>query len=349
MKHVSRLSYLLRTRLGLATVAVGAVLLFIAFSSSCHFEERKSPSHSPSSSLATTTSNLHFTLSRPTVSLPTFPIKRDAASSTNRRPVIFSVHVESNLVAAGAVPFGRLLQCQLVNTLESLTPNTPIIGLVTDDLWFGGDLVIPAGAEVHGQAQLDRVRERIMSTGPWIVVFHSGEQITLTGTALDRELDPSGAGWGMTDGSGGIRGEILRANSLAEVKLFLAIALSGMAEGLQETERTPFGFALTRSARNVAQSGASAVLNTYAAQVLEGIKRDGLYVRVAAGKQFYVYITQTLDAAAKSPPFAGRLSTLPRSDADIPTTSAQASTNLSAPSALPKTATTSAGLPGRPQ
>ena len=37
------------------------------------------------------------------------------------------------------------------------------------------------------------------------------------------------------------------------------------------------------------------MLNTYAKQILETIQRDGFYVRVPAGKQFYLYVTQTMD------------------------------------------------------
>ena len=36
-------------------------------------------------------------------------------------------------------------------------------------------------------------------------------------------------------------------------------------------------------------------MDRYAQQVLQTIERDGFYVRVPAGKQFYLYITQTVD------------------------------------------------------
>jgi hypothetical protein len=32
-------------------------------------------------------------------------------------------------------------------------------------------------------------------------------------------------------------------------------------------------------------------------QIQEAIERDGIFVRVPAGKQFYLYVTQTLDQA----------------------------------------------------
>jgi len=47
--------------------------------------------------------------------------------------------------------------------------------------------------------------------------------------------------------------------------------------------------------QNAALQGTSAVLNQYAQQILDSIKRDGFYVRVPAGKQFYLYVTQTID------------------------------------------------------
>jgi hypothetical protein len=41
--------------------------------------------------------------------------------------------------------------------------------------------------------------------------------------------------------------------------------------------------------------GAQSDLDRYAQQILQTIERDGFYVRVPAGKQFYLYITQTVD------------------------------------------------------
>lgn len=44
-------------------------------------------------------------------------------------------------------PTGRLLRCQLVNTIDSSSIDTPIIALVAADLWHGGELVVPTGTE----------------------------------------------------------------------------------------------------------------------------------------------------------------------------------------------------------
>jgi hypothetical protein len=49
------------------------------------------------------------------------------------------------------------------------------------------------------------------------------------------------------------------------------------------------------TARNAALSGASSVMNRYAQDLADTVRRDGIYIRVPAGKQMYLYITDTLD------------------------------------------------------
>ena len=38
------------------------------------------------------------------------------------------------------------------------------------------------------------------------------------------------------------------------------------------------------------------MLAAYAQRIYESIQRDGFYVRVPSGKQFYLYVLQTIDA-----------------------------------------------------
>ena len=192
-------------------------------------------------------------------------------------------------------PYGRLVRCELIVTVDSSAINTPIIGLVTDDVWHGGRLIIPAGAEVHGSARVDRVRERIASSGSWTVVWQSGEELTLSGIALDREKAEEGDGWAITDGSAGLRGQLVKSDDLAEIKLFAATFLSGAADALTTKQPTLLGNQIAPTLQNAPFAGAQQVLAAYAQQIQNTIQRDGFYVRVPAGKQFYLYVTQTID------------------------------------------------------
>ena len=188
-----------------------------------------------------------------------------------------------------------MLRCQLVNTVDSGNTDTPIIGLVTDDLWHDGHLVVPVGTEVHSRVRVDRLRERLLASGLWTLVWQSGEELVVHGVALDRGEQTDGQKWELTDGRAGLGGEVQGGDPLDQAKLFGATFLSGMASGMQQTRETILGTQVLGNIRNSALSGSSQVLNAYAQQILEAIKRDGTYVRVPAGKQMYLYLTDTLD------------------------------------------------------
>ncbi|MCI0745434.1 MAG: TrbI/VirB10 family protein [Verrucomicrobia subdivision 3 bacterium] len=194
-------------------------------------------------------------------------------------------------------PFGRLISCETVITVDSASIQTPIIGLVTEDLYHAGKLVIPAGTEVHGSAQTDRQRERIAGGTSWTLVWQSGEELRLKAVALDREFSGDQEGWGITDGSAGLRGRIIKSDEMAEIKLFAATFLSGAAEALTEKQQTIFGPISSPTLNNAPFEGAQKVLSVYAQRIYEAIQRDGFYVRVPSGKQFYLYVLQTVDRA----------------------------------------------------
>jgi hypothetical protein len=203
-------------------------------------------------------------------------------------------------------PYGRMIPCETVITIDSAKIETPIIGFVTEDVWHDGRLIIPAGAEVHGKAQVDPSRERIASDNSWILVWRTtdrmnGAELPLHGVALDMERNETTGTWQLTDGSAGLKGDILKTDNWAEIKLFAATFLSAASTGLEDTQNT--SNLLTgqttqtplSTPKNAALAGTSAVLTQYAQQILDSIKRDGFYVRVPAGKQFYLYVTQTID------------------------------------------------------
>jgi hypothetical protein len=196
-------------------------------------------------------------------------------------------------------PFGRLIPCETVITVDSSSLETPVVGLVTENVYFGGKLVIPAGTEVHGMAQTDHQRDRIAGSTSWKLVWQDGEEMDLKAVALDREFDnnTNQSGWGITDGSAGLRGELLKTDDYADIKLFAATFLSGAAASLTEKQQTIFGPINSPTLNNAPFAGAQAVLQTYAQQILDSIEKNGFYVRVPSGTQFYLYVLQTIDRA----------------------------------------------------
>lgn len=204
---------------------------------------------------------------------------------------------EPKSVSSTYAPFGRLIPCETVITVDSASIQTPIIGFVTENIYHAGRLVIPAGTEVHGTAETDHHRERIASGSSWTLVWQTGEELHLKALALDREFSGDQEGWGLTDGSAGLRGRVIKSDNMADIKLFAATFLSGAAGALTEKQQTVFGPINSPSLANAPFEGAQKVLSIYAQRIYDAIQKDGFYVRVPSGKQFYLYVLQTIDRA----------------------------------------------------
>jgi len=236
----------------------------------------------------------------PVTRLPGYPDVITEAAKPEKPQPLFSIHVElppdtTPPPLSVYAPVGRLVQCQLVMAVDSGANDTPVIALVTADLWHDGKLVVPAGSEAHGRAQVDTLRDRVIATGIWTIVKQNGEELLVTGIALDRQCNEKTGNWGVTDGSPGLSGTVIRSQSLEEIKLFAATMLSGVASGFQQYQTTALGAQVGDTLRNAPLAGASQVMTTYAQQILDTIKKQGVFVRVPAGKQFYLYVTQTID------------------------------------------------------
>ena len=206
------------------------------------------------------------------------------------------------------IPFGTLLKCKLVNTVDSANLETPLIALLLEDVSQNGKKVIPANTLLHGTARTGRMRDRVTATGAWRFVWQDGRELSFSGVALDREYEHDIDGYGITDGSGGIRGRILATDDLQELKVLASAALSGFARGTQDRTQTALGTTLTGSVSNGVREGMSEVFELYARRTLKEIEENGTFVRVAAGKEFYVYLLEPVDpqkasvAGVKLPP-----------------------------------------------
>jgi hypothetical protein len=208
-------------------------------------------------------------------------------------------------------PAFRLVKCQLVNTVDSSDITTPIIGLVTEDVWWNGKIIIRANSEVHGLAALDRSRERIASQGDFTFILNepdgSGRELVVRGLALDMDKDDEVDSYGITDGSAGLRGDVIRTANNELIRLYATSLLNGIAGAVSTsasgllgnrvyTNGSSLGLsALQGGVINPLAGGTQAVLDRYAQQIASAVERDGFFVRVPAGKQFYIYCTEAID------------------------------------------------------
>ena len=201
------------------------------------------------------------------------------------------------------LPFGHPIKCELVFTIDSTMEATPLIGLVTAPVYNNGQLIIPAGAELHGTARPDRMRDRLYSSPEWVLIFPregskpNGRQLNVRGLALDRaQPDDNGLTWGITDGSYGLQGDVIHSAGNEELQRFAATTLEAVAAGLQTTHANAYGGQMVDTTpRNALLQGAGADMALVKDKLRAEIERNGVFIRVPAGKQFYFYPQQIID------------------------------------------------------
>jgi hypothetical protein len=223
-------------------------------------------------------------------------------------------------------PFGRLVKCQLVDTIDSVTARSePIVAIVTQDLDWNGSVIIPAGTEAFSYASPSPVVDvdgvgRLVDNGEWTLVLPggaggtNGRELALRARAVDRRetlvADKGGVrSWSLDDGSDGLVGYTLSTLDNRELKLFAAAAISGMAQGLgaiaERQEPAPgvsgvlgvtqVAPTLGNAAVSSLGTGAIDAVNEVAARIRDEISKRGVYVRIPAGKEFYLFVEQTID------------------------------------------------------
>lgn len=199
-------------------------------------------------------------------------------------------------------PYGRLIRAKLVTTVDSSVLETPVIGLVTHDLFWNQKRLIPANSELHAIARPDRSRNRIDVSGDWVIILADGgvypksSELVVKGIALDMEVTPEKDQFSLSDGSAGLKGKVLTNEDTANsIKLFTASFLSGVADGFTDRQTNAYGQSqVVPGTQSAAAQGVRAVMDRYADRIMQLIERDGAYVRVPAGKQFYLYLREPL-------------------------------------------------------
>lgn len=100
----------------------------------------------------------------------------------------------------------------LINTVES-GAIAPVMGVTQDDVWWHRKIIIPKGSAIHGLSLPAALRDRIACNNQFVIAYpNGGPELRVQGIVLDRDDADANRGiWGITDGSYGLKGEIVNA------------------------------------------------------------------------------------------------------------------------------------------
>ena len=208
-------------------------------------------------------------------------------------------------------PYGRLIACKMVNTVESGDTDTPLVAFVSEDLWWinrKGEkkLIIPAGTEVHGTIQGAKpLRNRLTTGNNFILVWQAtsdmvGFELQVKGIALEKSNHPDTKGKAaISDMAAGIPGQVVSNENLAKFLMYTLAFAQGMSQGYQTTELYSDGGGMISTqegtTKNALARGTETLAQIMLQDVSKQISKESYFIRVAAGTEFYLFVQQVID------------------------------------------------------
>ncbi len=218
---------------------------------------------------------------------------------------------KQEFVSERYAPYGRLIACKMINTVESGDTETPLIAFVLEDLWWINSrgekkLIIPAGTEVHGTVQGAKpLRNRLTTGNSFVLVWQAtsdmvGFELQLKGIALEKSNSPGNRNLAtISDMAAGIPGQVMSNENLAKFLMYTLAFGQGMAQGFQTSEvYTNSGGVISTqegTTKNALSRGAETLAQIMLQDVSQQISKESYYIRVAAGTEFYLFVQQVIN------------------------------------------------------
>ena len=200
-----------------------------------------------------------------------------------------------------SAPYGQLLRCELVQTIMTSNLQTPIIGMVTEPLWWNGKEIIPAGVIVHGVAASSPMRDRVGTGTKWVLVWPhrnkwNGKRLILDAIAL--ACDRTENAWSKIDGSAGIKGDVISNDNQQRMYAYMASFISGLGEGMVSENEDVTGSTTTKTTGGTFTDALGKAFQKSASdvsdQLFKDLSKSMFYVEARAGTEFYLYVRQDI-------------------------------------------------------
>jgi hypothetical protein len=194
------------------------------------------------------------------------------------------------------LPQGGRINCMLLNAVKSSSLNTPVQGIVTEDIRqvdAGIDyIIIPKNSRVTAWAVPGSKLDRIEVAGGWTVEFSGPVELTgklcrFEGAAVVGTPDKTGRFSGEWCGSAGLQGQLVNTDhwkagkDLLELVMLAGFSAAPAAAGSFLQASHSSGFYQTPDATPIFKEVLDDMFN--------GRNRDSMFVKVASGTPFTIF------------------------------------------------------------
>jgi hypothetical protein len=214
---------------------------------------------------------------------------------------------------------GGKIPCLLLNSVDSSHLNTPVQGVVTEDVrqvCHGVDyVIIPARSIVTAWAVPGSTRDRIEVAGNWSVRFEAtGRLCSFEGVALLGTVNGTGQFFAKDDGSPGLQGQTVNTDHWYAVRDIAALLLASGASAIPTAIGAMTQATHTSGFYQTPEIGP--VLGGYINDMLNARNRDSVYVHVAPSTPFTVLTHSTIVPDRSTYDGSGDADTTEREDRD---------------------------------
>ncbi len=181
--------------------------------------------------------------------------------------------------AGNGLPIGFQVRVQLLGKVESADANSPVTAVLLEDALSPSQaVIIPRGAKIIGNGQLDAARQRLQVRFH-TVVFQEGNQYSLSALAM------------MPDGSSGLIGDFSSGKAMKYASSFAGNFLGGLAEGMKDRQTGgQFGIPFEPGGiKNGVLNGISTSSLGFAKSATDDLGNTQATISVPGGQEFVLY------------------------------------------------------------
>lgn len=193
---------------------------------------------------------------------------------------------------------GAVIHCRLLTPATTDHANLPVIAQITRPVIRNGIVIIPKGSRISGSISTTK-NKRIFFAPEWQVHLGRNTSINLSAQAQEKSYNRQTHSYNLADGRIGLPG-FIENEKKPEQNNILGEVVKGIARLGKETVKTAAGEYVPSTGKNTAINIGSTAIDGLLPQPKQPAIKQGAYIHVPAGREFYLIVNSTAPSHGNS-------------------------------------------------